>query len=150
MPKKDIKRQIEDIKRKIEIPSGLEHIKMVVELGDEARRSSASKLGSYKDELNVLGISLSILYQVGTCHRKCFGGPHVLESLTARTYNLACGAYTLICRGLYDEALNLVRSIGEISNLIALFYADQKNIKLWLSYDKKTRRRKFSPSKRPF
>ena len=46
MPKKDIKRQIEDIKRKIEIPSGLEHIKMVVELGDEARRSSASKLGS--------------------------------------------------------------------------------------------------------
>jgi hypothetical protein len=40
-------------------------------------------------EREVLGTSLSALYQVATCHRKCFGGGHVLESLSGRIYNLA-------------------------------------------------------------
>ena len=130
------------------VPSGLEHIeKMLVMLGERNRLLSGSKLSDYKDEINILGISLSILYQVATCHRKCFGGDHVLESLTGRTYNLACSAYTLICRGLYDEALNLIRSMGEISNLIFLFYNDNKALELWLSLDKRTRLREFSPFK---
>ena len=130
------------------VPSGLEHIdKMIVRLGERNRLLSGSKLSGYKDEINVLGISLSILYQVATCHRKCFDGNHVLESLTGRTYNLACSAYTLICRGLYDEALNLIRSMGEISNLIFLFYNDNKALELWLNADKATRLREFRPFK---
>ena len=128
------------------IPSGLDHVKMIAMFGEKNRRLSGSKLGDYKDDINVLGTSLSILYQVATCHRNCFGGPHVLESLTGRTYNLACSAYTLICRGLYDEALNLIRSMGEISNLIALFFYDKEACKLWLHSDKRKRLREFSPA----
>jgi hypothetical protein len=37
--------------------------------------------------------------------------------------------------------------IGEVSNLIALSVVDKKALKEWLSSDKKTRLRKFSPSK---
>ena len=75
------------------------------------------------------------------------GGPHILESLCGRMYNLAVGAYLLAERGLYDEALNLTRSIGEASNLIALSVIDKEGLKEWLSSDKKTRLGKFSPSK---
>jgi hypothetical protein len=69
------------------------------------------------------------------------------EALCGRMYNLAVGAYMLALRGLYDEALNLTRSIGEVANLIALSVADKKALKEWLSADKKTRLRKFSPGK---
>jgi len=60
-------------------------------------------------------------------------------------YNLGASAYILAQRGFYDEALNLIRSIGEISNLIALSVVDKEALKEWLSSDKKTRLRKFSP-----
>ena len=129
------------------VPSGLDHVKMIETMGELNRLSSGPKLDDCKDELKVLGISLSILYQVATCHRKCFGGPHVLESLTARTYNLACSAYTLIGRGLYDEALNLIRSMGEIANLIGLLFNDLEERELWLHSDKSTRFRRFTPAK---
>ncbi len=134
-------------KKGFSIPSDLDHIKMIAMLGENNRRMSGSKLGDYEEDLNVLGISLSILYQVGTCHRKCSGGPHVLESLAGRTYNLACSAYTLICRGLYDEALSLIRSMGEISNLMALFVEDKEAFELWLHSDKETHWKKFSPAR---
>lgn len=49
-------------------------------------------------------------------------------------------------RGFYDEALNLTRSIGEVSNLIALSVVDKKALQEWLTSDKRTRLRKFSPS----
>ena len=67
-------------------------------------------------QLAVLGTALAGLYTSATCHRGCRGGDHVIEALGARIYNLATGAYTLISVGLYDEALSLVRSIGEIGN----------------------------------
>jgi hypothetical protein len=67
--------------------------------------------------------------------------------LSGRAYNLGAGAYTLIVRGLYDEGMNLIRSIAEISNLIALSAADKDAIKEWLASDHKTRLKKFSPAK---
>jgi hypothetical protein len=95
----------------------------------------------------VLGTSLSALYQAATCHRKCYGGPHILEALSGRAYNLACAAYRLAVQGFYDEAMNLVRSIGEISNLIALSVVDKEALCQWLSADPDTRKKKFSPVK---
>ena len=47
--------------------------------------------------------------------------------------------------GLYDEALSLVRGLGEISNLIALSAVDQGVAQEWIRSDEKVRRRKFSP-----
>ena len=127
------------------VPSGLDHVKMIEMMGELNRCTSDPILDDYKNELKVLGISLSILYQVATCHRKCLGGPHVYESLLARTYNLACSAYHLMGRGLYDEALNLIRSMGEMANLIGLFANDSDALTSWLLSDVTTRKKNFKP-----
>lgn len=131
----------------MEIPSKLDHLKMIASLAERSRRDSAEKLDPHKDELRILGIALSTMYQVATCHRKCFGGPYVLERLTARSYNLACSAYILMCRGFYDESLNLIRSMGEIANLIAMSVVDKSALQRWLSADRSTRMKEFGPAK---
>jgi len=48
-------------------------------------------------------------------------------------------------RGYYDEALSLVRSVGEIGNLLNLFWADSTLIRSWLDGDSKHRQKEFSP-----
>jgi hypothetical protein len=131
----------------MDIPTGLEHIKLIGKMGDKNRLITSKIIAAHKEELELLGISLSMIYQVSTCHRKCFGGSHVLEGLAGRFYNLACSSYFLTCRGLYDEALNLVRSMGEISNLIAMSIEDQNAFERWLNADKNTRIREFAPNK---
>jgi len=77
------------------------------------------------DEVALIGVALSALFQAATCYRSCSGGPHILEALAGRSYNLAAAAYTVITRGFYDEGLLLIRSIGEIANLIALSASDK-------------------------
>ena len=74
------------------IPTGLEYIKMIASFGEEISRDSVPYLANHKDDLDVLGTALSIFYITATCHRKCQGGSHVLESLVARAYNLALSA----------------------------------------------------------
>ena len=128
------------------VPSGLGHLDMIGEIEAITYRESSANLGKSVVERRLIGTCMSALYQAATCHRKCHGGPHVLEALCARMYNLAVGAYILALRGLYDEALNLTRSIGEVANLIALSVVDRNAIREWMSSDKKTRLRKFSPS----
>ncbi len=129
------------------IPSGIDHLKMVARLETATNSQSLKDFSTSDAQYQLIGTALSVLYQAATCHRKCHGGPHILESLCGRMYNLAVGAYLLAQRGLYDEALNLTRSIGEASNLIALSVIDKAALKEWLSSDKKTRLSKFSPSK---
>jgi hypothetical protein len=130
----------------MKIPTGVEHLEMLETLAAMTWRESADAQREQPTELAMIGTSLSALYQAATCHRKCYGGPHILEALSGRTYNLGVSAYILIVRGFYDEALNLVRSIGEVSNLIALSVVDKQGIREWLKSDKKTRLRKFSPA----
>ncbi len=127
------------------VPSGQEHLEMIEVFGDLNRHATGNKLNNHDKELQILGISLSIIYQVATCHQSCSGGPHVYESLLARTYNLACSAYHLMGRGLYDEALNLIRSMGEIANLIGLFANDSEALTSWLFSDVSTRKQDFKP-----
>lgn len=130
----------------MEVPSKLDHLKMIASITDSSRRDSAEKLDPHKDELRILGIALSTMYLVATCHRKCFGGPHFLERLTAQSYNLACSAYILMCRGFYDESLNLIRSMGETGNLIAMSVVDKPAYQRWLSADASTRIKEFAPA----
>lgn len=119
---------------------------MLLEAAEIARKSSEAKLREKSADLQIIGTSMSALYQAATCHRKCYGGGHVLEGLAGRTYNLAGSAYHLITRGYYDEALNLIRGIGEICNLISLSVVDKNALREWLSLDQKKRRNKFSPA----
>ena len=129
------------------VPSGLKHMMMIDEFGQKNRILSVPLMGEHKERFVVVGISLSIIYQIATCHRVCFGGDHVVESLCGRAYNLACSVFTLMCRGLYDEALSLIRSMGELANLIGLLFNDKEARKLWLQSNKKERLNKFSPAR---
>jgi len=90
---------------------------------------------------------MNVLYQAATCHRKCHGGQHTFERLLGRAYNLSCGAYHLTIFGLYDEALSLIRSLGEIANLVMLSALDGPKIKEWLHASREERLRNFSPVK---
>lgn len=129
------------------IPNGLDHLRMIATLSQKARDASEPELRKHAQDLRVIGTSLSALYQASTCHRECHGGAHILESLAGRAYNLGCAAYILISRALYDESLNLIRSMGEISNLISLSVVDKDSLRRWLSADRDTRLRDLSPAK---
>lgn len=130
-----------------EIPSGINHIEFLSQKNSTNRKNSEIILKTQKEDLNVLDISLEALYIVATCHRKCHGGRHILEVLAARIYNLSCASYSLLCIGYYDEALNLVRSVGEVGNLLALSVHNKTKFAEWLESDKRQRIREFSPAK---
>ncbi|MFD0986529.1 hypothetical protein [Methyloligella solikamskensis] len=129
------------------IPSGLAHFTLIAKGAQLAKAETADRLKTGSPDLRLLGICLCALYQAATCHRGCNKGPHLLEGLSARAYNHACAAFTLLTSGYYDEALNLVRGIGEIYHLVALSTVDQDAISHWIDSDKPTRMRDFSPSK---
>lgn len=131
----------------MDIPSGIEHLDGVLRGSLNVQHQSAQTLDELSTERELLGTALSALYQVATCHRKCFGGGHVLEALSGRIYNLTASAYQLALSGFYDEALNLTRSIGEIGNLISLSVVDKSALTEWLTSDTQTRIKKFSPAK---
>jgi hypothetical protein len=130
------------------IPNGVGHVKMLDVGALHALRTGEEALKA-KEERNLefIGVCMTALYQAATCHRECYGGQHLLEALCGRAYNLSAAAIHLAKIGYYDEALNLVRGIGEIANLVALGAVDQTAIKEWLEADEKTRRNKFSPAR---
>jgi hypothetical protein len=133
--------------RNIPIPKGRDHFKMIRQLTARVERTTATHLIIHAGARARIGTYLAALYEIGTCNRKCFGDAHILESLCGRSYNLGCSAYLLIERGFYDEALNLVRSLGEIANLVILSMAPGNMIQQWIKADRKTRIREFGPAK---
>jgi hypothetical protein len=130
----------------MKIPSSEEHLEMLAAMTALSEGEAASKQQEVQTELRMIGTSLSVLYQAATCHRQCHRGPHILEALCGRMYNLGAAAYILATSGFYDEALNLIRSIGEAGNLLSLSVVDKNALREWLSSDKKTRLKKFSPA----
>ncbi len=131
---------------KPEVPSGIEHLALIERGSTLAERMSADVAREHECDHELIGTALNALYQAATCHRKCHGGPHILEALSGRLYNLGSSAFLLANRGFYDESLNLVRSMGEISNLISMSVIDKTAIKKWIASDKKTRLKEFGPA----
>jgi hypothetical protein len=130
------------------LPTGRQHLAWIIKAGYTMQYESVKLLKEYKPECDAIGVSLNALYQVGTCYRGCRdSGGHVLERLCGRAYNLGCAAFHLLMVGLYDEALGLVRSLGELTNLIGLSATDRKAFQEWLDSDRKTRMTKFGPAK---
>jgi len=85
------------------IATGHDHLKNLSLAGEATVASSTAVLEESSDEVALIGVALSALFQAATCYRSCSGGPHILEALAGRSYNLAAAAYTVITRGFYDE-----------------------------------------------
>jgi hypothetical protein len=102
------------------------------------------------DCVRKIGTALSLLDRVSSCWWVCPGGgceEHIVQYLAARGCNLGLASLRLTRFGFYDEALGLVRSMGEIANLLALFQLDKAAYEKWRGSDRETRVGKFGPGK---
>jgi hypothetical protein len=101
-----------------------------------------------KQDFEALGNALYYLFNMSTCQYGCDKGNHLIEGFSAKLYNSAVGSFYMMLLGFYDESLNLVRSMGELNNLVFLFITDYPNcVNEWASMDEANRRRNFSPVK---
>jgi hypothetical protein len=128
------------------LPTGIEYLALV-QANAKFSEVKSSNVSSSDTNRALIGTSLCALYQAATCHRKCWNTGHIFESLCGRAHNLGAAAYSLILLGYYDEALNLVRAIGETNNIVLLSVFDKPAFAQWLKADTKTRIRQFSPVK---
>lgn len=89
---------------------------------------------------------LQQLYLFSCCFWGCHGNEHTLEYLAARVSSHVIASRRLIMTGYYDEALSLIRSVGEIANLLNLFWADSTYIRSWLDSEDRSRWKEFRPA----
>jgi hypothetical protein len=128
------------------LPNGDAHVRALMAAEAGVRLVTTQYMPDYYLEFELIGTSLNVLYQAATCERMCHGGGHFFEGLCGRAYNIGQAALNLAMSGLYDEALSLVRGLGEISNLIALSGVDPGVAREWIRSDKKARMKKFGPA----
>lgn len=87
---------------------------------------------------------------IGTCHYGCPGKSeeaHAVWYLAARASSFGRAALRLARMGFYDDALIVVRSLGEITNLFSLFSLVPESVDEWKNSDRQYRLDKLSPSK---
>lgn len=98
-------------------------------------------------DLERIGIYLQVLYDISTCASGCRGGNHMFEYLCGRAFNLAYATYDLLNIGLYDEANNQLRSLGELVNLAALYTFDNEAFEQWRQAGHEERIQRFGPAR---
>jgi hypothetical protein len=108
--------------------------------------AAAPKLGDNAPVvLEALDILLSYIDRAATCFGGCRGGDHRAEYLAGRASTSCQACLLLMSNGYYDEALSIIRNLGEIANLMSMFVADRSTFEHWKSADERVRRREFAP-----
>ena len=97
--------------------------------------------------LEALEVLLSYLERSATRPGGYSGGDLKAEFLIGRAVSSCQAALLLMGSGYYDEALGLIRGLGEIANLMSMFVTDASEFERWKSLDEKLRRREFAPVK---
>lgn len=110
------------------IPIGPEYLQGLLAYEDQRPREHFSE-----ESQEFLGTALSCLYHVATCNPACRNGDHILENIAGRSYNLIAAGIQLCRMGYYDESLSLVRSLGEIGNLLAMLLQDPPLYQQWVT-----------------
>src|SRR3954471_13451903 len=119
--------------REQKVPEGLEFLRAVSEMEDACEKLTGellSQMGIKAPKcVEKLGTILSLADRVGSCFWHCPGDSndaHGIPYIAARASSFGRAALRLGQLGFYDESLTLVRSLGEIANLLMLFYLDSK------------------------
>lgn len=130
-------------------PTGLAFLDMTQQaadegssLADEFMRKGGKSLPA---TIELLGTVLSLMYRAAACGWGCSRGDHQVEWLCGRAVNQGMSAFRLIRAGSYDEALMLVRGIGEMANLLWLFMMDAKMLSEWKTASRGKRINEFGP-----
>lgn len=139
-------------RRRRKPPEGLDFLALVAKMEDSCETTSKKalrKLGKRAPECHAaLGRVLSLLDRVASCWWNCPGGEyegHMLQYMAGRGSNYGRAALRLAMLGFYDEALAIVRSMGELANLLTLFQTDPSTLTDWRSSDRKKRRKSYQP-----
>jgi hypothetical protein len=86
------------------------------------------------------------MYLFSCCNWGCHGKEHVFEYLAGRVVSNLASAWQLAETGYYDESLSLVRSVGEIANLLNLLWRDDQEIRTWLDSEEREHRKRYAPA----
>jgi hypothetical protein len=125
------------------IPKGMDFLKLMRSLEErsvEATWKSLPKLGKKLPvAVRSMGTVLSYLDRIASCFWGCSHDDHRLQYLVGRVTTLTHSALLLTASGHYDEALSLIRILGEVTNLLSLFAADKEELKKWKTLDEKKR-----------
>jgi hypothetical protein len=132
-----------------EFPVGNDFLELTQRLADESSKIAdtfCAEAGKRLPQtMRSIGVALSTLYRLACCHFGCRGGDHQIEWLAGKFVNQAISVHRLVRAAQYDEALMLIRGMGEIVNLLWLFHQDQSEMAAWKSADRKTRLNRFGP-----
>jgi hypothetical protein len=133
----------------LEFPVGLSFLELTQALADKSSNATdkfcAEAGKSLPQTMEATGTVLSILYRLACCYYGCRGGDHQIEWLAGKLVNQAVSVIRLVRAAQYDEALMLIRGMGEIVNLLWLFQEDRAEMAAWKSADKKARLNQFGP-----
>ena len=97
--------------------------------------------------MDALGTALSYLDRIASCWWGCRQDTHIEERLVGKVASNARAALHLLRAGYYDEALGLVRQIGETANLACLFVQSAESHEEWKGASEEVVRTAFSPVK---
>jgi hypothetical protein len=137
-----------------EILRGGEFLQRAAKIEDECEKFSdaqvQSEMGVKAPEcLEKLGTILAEADAIGSCLWSCPAegfDAHTIQYVVGRASGFGLAIMRLSRFGFYDEALSLVRSLGEIANLLMLFRLDSAAMADWKSSDSSVRRSRFRPT----
>ncbi|MFC3033944.1 hypothetical protein ACFOEE_15605 [Pseudoalteromonas fenneropenaei] len=90
--------------------------------------------------------SLYILSQIATNEKNYGNSKYIVKSIAGRCFNHGLASFRLISDHLYDESLNLTRSIAEIVNLMFLLNESEEIYEKWVRSSKSDRINSFGPA----
>ena len=132
-----------------QIPEGLDFVELLWKQEDECEKLTdqlTPQIGVKAPQcLAQLGTVLSLLDRLSSCWWGCQSGDHLVEYLVGRAVGSARAVLRLLRFGFYDEALAIIRNIGEIANLLFLFRLDRTSLNQWQNLDVSKRKREFGP-----
>jgi hypothetical protein len=117
------------------LPEGEDYLRILEDheaAAEEATQAFLPKAGEKAPKtVEHLGTCMAILDGLSSRWLGCAGGDHVVERLVARVFGSIRAAIRLARAGLYDEALNALRTAGEVVNLLTLMENDPDLLANW-------------------
>ena len=125
------------ITRAIRTECGMTSIARLPRLGKKAPRC-----------YEYLGRTLALLDQIACCAWGCPGTEegHVQHRLIGRGVSSGNAGIELALIGQYDESLATARAIGELANLLWLFFIDSQTMAHWQSLEPRERWGRYRPA----